>query len=126
MVVSGMYVRLSNAVKRRFEALQEPRIDIEDIREVVDGHLRQAREVAEAGGPVDIALAEDLHRTCMALLASEKLNETDYRLVQAGCLYFADDEDDDGDFTSRTGLADDVDVINYVCASVGRPDLAVR
>lgn len=120
-----MYIRLSHAVRRRFEALQNPRLDVEDLREVVDGHLRQAREIAEAGGPVDIALAERLHRSCIAMLEAHYVNDADYRLVQAACLYFADDQDDDGDFTSSTGLKDDVLVLNYVASSVGRDDLTI-
>jgi hypothetical protein len=120
-----MYIRLSQSVRRRMEALQQPRIEPRELREVVNGHLDRARKAAAAGKPVDVRRAEQLHHACMALLEIPDLRDADYRMIQGACLYFADDEDDDGDFSSVMGLEDDVQVLNYVVASVGRPDLAI-
>lgn len=122
-----MYVRLSRKLRMLLEPLLEtPRIETPVLRSRVEAHVATARTIAAKGGPVDLARAEQLAHACLALLDDvENLRDDSRRLVQGACLYFADEDDEEGDFTSQIGLEDDVIIVNYVLAQLGRDDLQI-
>ena len=93
------------------------------LRAAVAAHHRAIAEAAAASPFVDGSRAAAVAAACDALLdAWPSLSAEHQRLVQAACVYFANPDDDEGDFASIIGFEDDVEVIRYVSQAIGRPD----
>ena len=89
--------------------------------------MATARTAARESGFVDLDLAERVGNACLTLLeAWPLLPAYEQRLIQAACLYFADTDDEDDDFTSVIGFEDDAEVLNHVASLVGRDDLLIE
>jgi hypothetical protein len=122
-----VYIRLSHKLRTLLDPLVKgPLQEGAVLRKRVEAHVLAARAAAASGGPVDLPRAEQLGKTCLALLDDfPNLAEDNRRLVQGACLYFADEGDDEDDFQSVMGLEDDVIIANYVLAQLGRVDLRI-
>ncbi|MCB9676094.1 MAG: hypothetical protein H6737_13320 [Alphaproteobacteria bacterium] len=122
-----MYFRLSRALRIRLDELRDRPPEPRDaLRARVEAHVAAARKASQEGAPVDVRRAERIAEVCNTLLAGmESLSSSDQSLVKAACLYFADADDDEDDFQSMVGLEDDVQVLHYVLAQLGRDDLVL-
>src|SRR4051812_14781307 len=93
---------------------------------VVDAHLVKVVEVAEQRDFVDVALATKIADMLNELLAQAEQYTGRERALLAGAIrYFADHDDVSGDLVNPTGFEDDAEILNSVCAYLGRPDLVI-
>ena len=112
---------LPNAVARRLEALRTGSPHPADhLLRLVERHRTRAQEVAAADPFVDLRRAIQVADACIALLdALPTLSGSDQSWVSAACLYFADTDDEEDDFSSVVGFDDDAEVVNHVAARLG-------
>ncbi len=100
--------------------------DADALKAAVPAHVTAAEKAFEGKVFFDASIAQNLGKSCLALLDAD-LNDEQRALAHAAVAFFVEDADeDDGDFTSVTGLDADVAVFNHVATEVGRPDLCVE
>ncbi|MCB9795326.1 MAG: hypothetical protein H6741_21695 [Alphaproteobacteria bacterium] len=114
---------LSAALRRLLaQPLQPP----EALRAQVLAHLQRAHDAVARDPFVDGARAEQVGAGCLALLDAWDVTPASQRaLVQAACLYFAQEDDDEDDFASMVGFEDDAELFNHVVAELGRDALSL-
>lgn len=113
-------VSLSTALARRLAELRATAPSASDLRAAVTAHLALARARAAADPFVDLDRAEQVAAACLALLdAWPRLDDDGRSWLAAACLYFADTDDAEDDFTSLVGFDDDAEVVNHVAARLG-------
>jgi hypothetical protein len=116
---------LDEHVAEQFAAHQgQPAQTTDQLRQLVRAHLAAAQTASAHSPFVDLETAEALATTCLALLDHVDAQSAHHDLVQAACLYFAAQDDEEDDFASPVGFDDDAEVIRHVAQTVGRPDLA--
>lgn len=96
------------------------------MRADVLAHRTAAERAVQDDGHVDLNMACAIAAGCFALLdAWEQLDEPQRRAVQAACLYYVHQDDEEDDFSSVVGFDDDAEVLNHVAALLKRPELSV-
>ena len=99
---------------------------VSDLRAIVLGHLQAAESAAQTSPFVDLERATGVGQCCLALLNGwSELSEVERHWVQAGCVYFAEADDDEDDFESIVGFDDDAEVLNHIAAQLGRAELLI-
>ncbi len=100
--------------------------DLADSSAVIDAHLARVTAVADQRDFVDAALANTVAVVLRQLLAQADQYTGRERALLAGAIrYFADKDDVNSDLASPTGFEDDAEIVNAVCAYLGRDDLFV-
>jgi hypothetical protein len=107
------------------EIAARPLIERDELKRMVEGHIEAARVAFAESTFFDQELPALLGQACLSLLEIEGLDEAEQRLVMAACVYFVEDDDEDGDFSSIVGFEDDADVYDQVVKQLGRPELAL-
>ena len=115
------FASLTPPVSRRLEDLRSAAMrPTGQLRALVEAHGARAHEVAAADPFVDLRRAVQVADACIALLdALPRLSASDRSWVSAACLYFADSDDEEDDFSSVVGFDDDAEVVNHVAARLG-------
>lgn len=104
----------------------EPFMDLDTLRGQVKVHMAKAEQVMKDKVFFDASLAQRLGLACLAMLDITGLDEAARKLVQAAAVYYVEDDDEDGDFSSIVGFEDDAHVLNYVAKKIGHTALAVE
>lgn len=116
----GVVAPLSAALALSLDRLRAGPSSAASLRAGVAAHLTLARARAANDPFVDLARAEQVAAACLALLdAWPRLDDDGRSWVAAACLYFADTDDAEDDFTSLVGFDDDAEVVNQVAARLG-------
>lgn len=101
-------------------------VEVIVLRESVEVHLNEIRRALRRNEFLDLALAEQIARHLFALLDSyAQRPEPDQALIVGAARYFTRTVDAEPD-TEMLGLEDDLAVLNFVAATVGRPDLRIE
>ena len=94
--------------------------EVDALRGQVAQHLADVHQALSCNEFIDIDVAEDIARVCLALLALYESLEEELRAAVVGAVrYFASQDDAENDFESVIGFDDDVRVINYVIELIG-------
>ena len=94
--------------------LQRPLGEPAALQSQVQGHLDALAEAKQQGRLVDLDIAGQAGRLCLGLLAGWASHTDEERaLIQAACLYFVEDEDEEDDLRPG-GFADDLEVARWV------------
>jgi len=97
-----------------------------DDRDRVEGHLSLLQAAHTISDMVDVALAEAVATSLLALLSDPSELTFEQRRLLAGAVeYFVLTGDTDNDMASPVGLVDDARVTNATAAALGRADLII-
>jgi uncharacterized membrane protein YkvA (DUF1232 family) len=101
--------------------------DIEQLKHQVQAHLSKLESALAYNEFLDINIAKNLVGVISELLDQfEVFDDKEKALIFGAAQYFVHDKDMQSDTTSVLGLDDDVLVLNYVLAEIGRSDLVVE
>lgn len=107
------------------ELLARPVLDVPALTAELDQYVGAVHQLRALSATIDLGTAERIAEALGALLrAQQGYGEEARRLVQAAVEYFVREEDDE-EITGVLGFDDDVQVINAVLRSLGRPDLVI-
>ena len=111
------------------ELFAQPLETAEVLQQEVNHHAKVVEIVAKKKRPCILPLSQALTRGLTELLqgVTENTSKQHRHLIQAACRYFVDNqEDDEHDLGSDTGLDDDAEVFVAVATSLGRQDLVEK
>lgn len=92
----------------------------------IKGHLRVIQTAVASGSALEGELAEPISAALVTLLDdADKWSFVQRRVLAGAVEYFLQTDDQDADFGSDHGLADDARVVAAVCEALGRSDLAL-
>lgn len=120
--ISRIVDRLPEAVELVFRRMmREPRRSREELRRLVARHLVRLESASRETDFIDALLAGRIATLCHRLIdtIAPPVEEDHRRVVQAAVLYFALEEDVEGDTESLIGLDDDRLVVTAVCQELG-------
>lgn len=120
--ISRIVEQLPESVELVFRRMmREPRRSREELRRLVARHLVRLESASRASDYIDAPLAGRIATLCHRLIdtIAPPVEEDHRRVVQAAVLYFALEEDAEGDTTSLIGLDDDRLVVEAVCQELG-------
>jgi hypothetical protein len=101
--------------------MRESRRSREELRRLVATHLVRLESASRETDYIDAPLAGRVANLCHRLIdtIAPPVDEDHRRVVQAAVLYFALEEDVEGDTVSLIGLDDDQLVVDAVCRELG-------
>ena len=119
---------LSASLLRQLSQLRTtPPMAAASLRALVEAHRARARKEAPRNPFVDVDRADQVADACLALLdAAPSLPPTAHPWVQAACLYFGAEDDEEDDFDSIVGFDDDAEVVNHVAAELGLTHIRIE
>lgn len=108
--------------------LNQPLMGKEELTQLIDQYDYQIEQVALSHRDVDVNLAHAIATVCRQLLRDhwDDAREDFKKLIQLACVYYIEEEDDEGgDFDSVIGFDDDAQVLNILLDQIGRTELQV-
>ncbi len=122
--MQGISPELKDAIR---SLLDQPRVSADDLLASLEKYTLRIDVEARRRGDLDVNLAEEILRVYRDLLthAWPALQPEQRRIVTAGCSYYLDRGDRQGDLDSVFGFDDDARILNQVLEVIGRSDLRV-
>lgn len=120
--ISRIVAQLPESVELVFRRMmRESRRSREELRRLVATHLVRLESASREADYIDAPLAGRIANLCHRLIdtIAPPVDEDHRRVVQAAVLYFALEEDVEGDTVSLIGLDDDRLVVDAVCRELG-------
>lgn len=124
-----LFPQLAPSMQRAFDPLCNALapVDVSLVKAEVEYHVQAIRLAARRNEFLDVAAAERLGATLVALLDQYPTYPEQHQALIAGAArYFAREQDVDPDTTSLLGLDDDALVLNFVLDAIGQPELKVQ
>ena len=107
------------------ELLDRPGIRVPELSAELAQYVAAVHQLKALSATIDLSTAERIAEVLGTLLGEHERNGAEaQRLVQAAVEYFVREEDDE-EITGVLGFDDDIQVINAVIRSLGRPDLLI-
>lgn len=107
-------------------AILVPSVEISNYTQQINDYIDKLKQKQIEFEFLNIEVAQMLAERSKYLINTySSLDEYNKKLVVFAIKYFLNSNDEDADLTSITGFDDDVEVMNYVLISIGKPELTI-